>query len=75
VFLADSVHVLSPRPARVVARVEVDLPRPRGAATFESPRFAQLEREVLRRLGLTQWGTADVAEPSSEQTAGPAAAT
>ncbi len=52
VFLADTVHVLSARPAKVTARFEVDLPRPRGADTFTQPRFAQLEQDVLGALGL-----------------------
>ena len=52
VFLADSVHVLSPRPARVVRRVEISLPRPRGADTFLVPEFARLERELLGVLGV-----------------------
>jgi ABC-type nitrate/sulfonate/bicarbonate transport system ATPase subunit len=52
VFLADSVHVLSPRPARVVARIEVDLPRPRATHTFLLPEFARLEQRVLTALGL-----------------------
>jgi ABC-type nitrate/sulfonate/bicarbonate transport system ATPase subunit len=52
VFLADTVHVLSPRPAKVTARITVDLPRPRGADTFTQARFAQLEQEVLDALGL-----------------------
>ena len=50
VFLADSVHVLSPRPARVTQRFEIDLPRPRNADTFASPEFARLERELLGAL-------------------------
>lgn len=52
VLLADSVHVLSPRPARVVARLDADLPRPRTAATFQLPGFARLEQAVLTALGL-----------------------
>jgi ABC-type nitrate/sulfonate/bicarbonate transport system ATPase subunit len=50
VFLADSVHVLTARPARVACRVEVDLPRPRTADTFALPAFARLERDLLGAL-------------------------
>jgi ABC-type nitrate/sulfonate/bicarbonate transport system ATPase subunit len=50
VFLADSVHVLSPRPARVTRRIEIDLPRPRGTATFGAPEFAGYEKELLDTL-------------------------
>lgn len=53
VFLADSVHVLSPRPARITARFDVDLPRPRTADTFLQPGFARLEQALLRELGVT----------------------
>jgi ABC-type nitrate/sulfonate/bicarbonate transport system ATPase subunit len=51
VFLADSVHVLSARPATLTARVVVDLPRPRTAQTFLLPEFARLEQQVLAALG------------------------
>jgi ABC-type nitrate/sulfonate/bicarbonate transport system ATPase subunit len=50
VFLADSVHVLGPRPARVTRRFEIDLPRPRNAGTFALPEFALHERELLDAL-------------------------
>jgi ABC-type nitrate/sulfonate/bicarbonate transport system ATPase subunit len=50
VFLADSVHVLSPRPARVTRRFDIDLPRPRSADTFALPEFGRLERELLDTL-------------------------
>ena len=50
VLLADTVHVLSPRPATVVERIEVPLPRPRGEADFTAPEFAATERRVLESL-------------------------
>lgn len=50
VFLADSVHVLTARPARLARRIEIDLPRPRTAETFGLPEFARLERDLLGAL-------------------------
>jgi ABC-type nitrate/sulfonate/bicarbonate transport system ATPase subunit len=50
VFLADRVHVLSPRPARIARSLPIELPRPRTADTFALPEFAALERELLGAL-------------------------
>jgi ABC-type nitrate/sulfonate/bicarbonate transport system ATPase subunit len=50
VFLADRVHVLTPRPATIARSLEIELPRPRTADTFGLPAFALLERELLRAL-------------------------
>ncbi|HEX4790728.1 MAG TPA: ABC transporter ATP-binding protein [Actinospica sp.] len=50
VFLADRVHVLSARPARIARSLEIELPRPRTADTFGLPAFAALERDLLGAL-------------------------
>jgi NitT/TauT family transport system ATP-binding protein len=51
-FLADRVAVLSPRPGRVVATLEVDLPRPRARrSTVTDPRFLALRERAMEALG------------------------
>lgn len=47
VLLSDQVHVLSPRPARVVATLPVALPHPRLRT---DPRIAQARADILKNL-------------------------
>ncbi len=47
VLLGSRVSVLSSRPGRVRATVDVDLPRPRDIEVLSSPRFAELAAAVL----------------------------
>ncbi len=53
IFLADRIAVLSPRPARIEALIDVDLPRPRTPEMQESPPFLALAAR-LRRLLMTE---------------------
>jgi NitT/TauT family transport system ATP-binding protein len=55
VFLSSRVVVMSARPGRITDVIEVDLPRPRGIATREEPRYFELVtavREALRAGGV-----------------------
>ena len=52
VMLSDRVAVLTPRPGHIERVVEIDLPRPRTIEMRETPRYAELVREVRSALHL-----------------------
>jgi ABC-type nitrate/sulfonate/bicarbonate transport system ATPase subunit len=52
-LLADRVLVSSPRPARIVAEVDVDVPRPREADGAPAPELAELRRDLMGALRAT----------------------
>lgn len=52
VFLSDRIVVMSPRPGQVETVVNVDLARPRGLDTQETPEFVRYVRQIKRRFAL-----------------------
>ncbi|GAB5447097.1 ABC transporter ATP-binding protein [Gymnodinialimonas sp.] len=50
VMLCDRVIVLSPRPARIVADIPVDLPRPRRSEIRRGPEFTEIVESVFTAL-------------------------
>lgn len=52
VFLSDRVFVMTPRPGRLEAIVEIDLPRPRSRDVLHHPRFGELALEIRRIFGV-----------------------
>lgn len=51
IYLSDTVYVMSPRPGRVVARLDIPLERPRKPTIVTSPEFAEVKRIALGYLG------------------------
>jgi NitT/TauT family transport system ATP-binding protein len=52
VLLSDEIVVMSPRPARVIARIAVDIDKPRRPEHLTSPAFVDLVRRVEHELGV-----------------------
>jgi ABC-type nitrate/sulfonate/bicarbonate transport system ATPase subunit len=49
-LLSDVVYVMTPRPGRIAARIEVELARPRETAETTTGRFTRLKAAVLEAL-------------------------
>jgi NitT/TauT family transport system ATP-binding protein len=52
VFMSDRVVVMSPRPGRVIAEVDIPLPRPRKLDMLSEERFGVLTKELRRLLDI-----------------------
>jgi NitT/TauT family transport system ATP-binding protein len=67
VFLSSRVAVMSARPGRITRLVDVELPRPRGLDTRESPAYFSHITEVREALRAGEGDETDIA--SAERTA------
>jgi len=47
VFLSDRIVVMSASPGKIIADIDVDLPRPREQSLLTSPEFMALKRQCL----------------------------
>jgi NitT/TauT family transport system ATP-binding protein len=50
IYLADRVVVMSPRPARILETIEIDLPRPRTRQVRNSPEFLHYRERISSLL-------------------------
>ena len=50
IFLADQIVVMTKNPGRIAEVISVELPRPRGIETIDSPRFIEYRRRIRRCL-------------------------
>lgn len=58
VFLADTVYVMSKGPGRMLARREIDLPRPRDLEITYAPAFVEIVHELRGHIGAQRQGAA-----------------
>ncbi len=49
-FLADKIFIMSDAPGRVIAEIDVDLPRPRDFSCMATKRYAELEQQAFEAL-------------------------
>jgi NitT/TauT family transport system ATP-binding protein len=56
VFLADTVYVMSKSPGRMLARREIDLPRPRDLEITYTPAFTDIVHELRGHIGAMRQG-------------------
>jgi NitT/TauT family transport system ATP-binding protein len=54
IVLSDRVVVMTPRPGRIAAVVDVDLPRPRTLETINTPEFGEIAHHIRQVLDGTE---------------------
>jgi NitT/TauT family transport system ATP-binding protein len=57
-FLADTVYVMSPRPGRIIAKKDIDLPRPRNLQLTYTPEFGHIVQELHAHIGVVRQAAA-----------------
>jgi len=57
VYLADTVYVMSRSPGRILARREIDLPRPRDLDITYTPAFTDIVHELREHIGAIRSGS------------------
>ncbi|SHK25302.1 ABC transporter ATP-binding protein [Paramaledivibacter caminithermalis] len=50
IFLSDRIYILSDRPAKIKAEINVELPRPRENEVITSSKFNELKKEIMSIL-------------------------
>ena len=63
IFLSDRVVVMSARPGRILAQIDIDLPRPRALHVKRTAPFAEYEDQIWKLIAsqLTGIGQASLA--------------
>ena len=67
VFLADTVYVMSRSPGRILAKREIELPRPRDLEVTYTPEFTNIVHELRAHIGAMRKPTSMEASPEVAQ--------
>ena len=50
ILLADTIHIMSRRPGRIIKSIAVDIPRPRDHRTSLQPEFTAIKKDIMETL-------------------------
>lgn len=67
IFMGDMVYVMTARPGRIKARIEVPLPRPRSYDVKVADVFLDIKKDVLGLIREESWKAANSLEPLEEK--------